>query len=106
MINITFSKFVKMNGRLWEVNFRKLNRGQHIFYADTATIQGERIQFFLQKENREWELSGSNLPEWLANSVQSLGDSIDMGLREHYPHMGYMDNEFRERDPELRNTPH
>jgi hypothetical protein len=104
MINITFSKFVKMNGRLWEVNFRKLNRGPQVFYADTATIQGDRIQFVLQKENSHWDISGSNLPEWLVNSVQSLGASIDLGLQENYPHIGYMDNEFKERGQELRTT--
>jgi hypothetical protein len=86
MINITFSKFVKMNGRLWEVNFRKLSRGQCFFYADTATIQGERIQFNLQRqEGSEWQILGNNLPEWLHQAVKSIGASIDLGMKEHYP---------------------
>ena len=88
MINITFSKFVKMNGRLWEVNFRKLSQGHFVFYADTATLQGERLQFILQKEtNQNWGISGNNLPEWLGETVQSLGAAIDLGLKEYYPQL-------------------
>jgi hypothetical protein len=86
MINITFSKFVKMNGRLWEVNFRKLARGQFVFYADTATLQGERIQFMLEKEEgRDWLISGSNLPEWLIVNQQNIGAAIDLHMQEHVP---------------------
>jgi hypothetical protein len=88
MINVTFSKFVKMNGRLWEVNFRKLSKGTNVFYADTATLQGERIQFQLeQPEGGDWKISGSGLPEWLRNSSQSIGAAIDLGLKEYYPQL-------------------
>jgi hypothetical protein len=88
MINVTFSKFVKMNGRLWEVNFRKLSKGEHTFYADTATLQGERIQFQMEKpEGKNWQISGNHIPEWIINSCQSLGIAIELGLREHYPQL-------------------
>lgn len=86
MINITFSEFVKMNGRLWEVNFRKLTRGIFVFYADTTTLQGERIQFQLQREEGAgWQISGNHLTEWLTESVQNLGSAIERGLQEYYP---------------------
>jgi hypothetical protein len=88
MINITFSKFVKMNGRLWEVNFRKLSKGMNVFYADTATLQGERIQFQLEHpDGDEWHISGNALPEWLRSCSQSIGAAIDLGLREYYPQL-------------------
>jgi len=86
MINITFSKFVKMSGRLWEVNFRKLARGNNLFYADTATLQGERIQFQMQKTDEgQWTLTGNQLPAWLYESVSSLGAAIDLGMTEYFP---------------------
>lgn len=88
MINVTFSKFVKMNGRLWEVNFRKLSKGENVFYADTATLQGERIQFQLEHpDGDQWKISGNALPEWLRDSSQSIGSAIDLGLREYYPQL-------------------
>jgi hypothetical protein len=86
MINITFSKFVKMNGRLWEVNFRKLSSREKLFYADTATLQGERIQFHLEQSgNSSWSISGSHLPEWLTACAQEIGAAIELGMKEHYP---------------------
>lgn len=87
MLNITFSQFVKMNGRLWEVNFRKLSRGRFVFYADTSTLQGERIQFQLQREENSggWQITGTQLTDWLVESVQNLGSAIERGLQEYYP---------------------
>lgn len=88
MINITFSKFVKMNGRLWEVNFRKLSRGNYTFYADTATLQGERIQFQMEKQDTgNWKISGNQLPEWISTSCAAIGASIDLGMKELYPQL-------------------
>jgi hypothetical protein len=88
MINVTFSKFVKMNGRLWEVNFRKLSKGTNVFYADTATLQGERIQFQLEHpDGDQWKISGNALPNWLHDSSQSIGAAIELGLREYYPQL-------------------
>ena len=80
MINITFSKYVKMNGRLWEVNFRKLNRGNNLFYADTATLQGERIAFEVQNEDGNWRVHGNNLPQWITESEKNIGTAIEQGM--------------------------
>lgn len=87
MINITFSKYVKMNGRLWEVNFRKLSRGAHLFYADTATLQGERISFEMQLESDRWVMKGQQIPEWIRQFDTQLGRAIDEGMQEYYPHI-------------------
>ena len=86
MINITFSKYVKMNGRLWEVNFRKLSRGNNLFYADTATLQGERIAFEMQSEDgKGWTIRGSQVPEWLYQFSANIGTAIEQGMMEHAP---------------------
>lgn len=86
MINITFSKLVKMNGRLWEVNYRKLSGGPNLFHADTATLQGDRIQFLIHNDNGSgWRITGLDPASWLNDHVQSLGAAVDRGLQEHYP---------------------
>lgn len=87
MINVTFSKYVKMNGRLWEVNFRKLPRAENLFYADTATLQGERIIFEMVCENGTWAMKGNSIPEWMVGFEQSIGKSIEQGMQEYFPQL-------------------
>jgi hypothetical protein len=87
MINVTFSKYVKMNGRLWEVNFRKLSRGTQLFYADTATLQGERIAFEMQHENGAWKIKGADNLQWILQYEQNIGSAIDQGMQEYFPHL-------------------
>jgi hypothetical protein len=87
MINVTFSKYVKMTGRLWEVNFRKLSRGTNLFYADTATLQGERISFEVQMENGSWTIKGMNVPAWIRENEQNIGSAIQQGMQEHFPQL-------------------
>lgn len=87
MINITFSKYVKMNGRLWEVNFRKLPRTNNLFYADTATLQGERIIFEMESDNGGWKMKGSRIPEWMLAFEQTIGTAIEQGMQEYFPHL-------------------
>lgn len=92
MINITFSKYVKMNGRLWEVNFRKLNRGNNLFYADTATLQGERISFEVQNEDGSWRINGNNIPQWITEFQTNIGSAIDQGMQEYMPRVAANSN--------------
>jgi hypothetical protein len=86
MVNITFSKLVKIDGRQWEVNFRKLPSVPYQFHADTATLQGERIQFSLYREGSSgWRISGRDLPVWFTDACEKLGNAIEKGLEEYYP---------------------
>ena len=87
MINVTFSRYVKMNGRLWEVNFRKLSRGNNLFYADTATLQGERIAFEVDGEHGTWKVSGKNVPQWIVEYEQNIGSAIEQGMKERFPQL-------------------
>ena len=87
MINVTFSRYVKMNGRLWEVNFRKLSRGNNLFYADTATLQGERIAFEVDGDHGPWKVTGKNVPQWIVEYEQNIGAAIEQGLKERFPQL-------------------
>ena len=86
MVNITFSKLVKLDNRQWEVNFRKLPSDPYQFHADTATLQGERIQFQIYREDSSgWRISGRDLPALFVQSCEKLGTAIEKGLEEYYP---------------------
>jgi hypothetical protein len=85
-VNITFSKLVKIEGRQWEVNFRKLPASPHQFHADTATLQGDRIQFNLYKDGSSgWQISGRDIPVWFTDARDKLGNAIERGMEEYYP---------------------
>jgi hypothetical protein len=85
MINIAFSKLVKIGSRQWEVNFRKLPSETNRFHADTPTLDGERIQFDLYKDQSAWHISGAAVPEWISSAEQTLGTAVEQGLRECFP---------------------
>ena len=85
-VNITFSKLVKLDNRQWEVNFRKLPSVPYQFHADTATLQGERIQFNIYRDGTTgWKISGRDLPILFTDQCDKLGSAIEKGLQEYYP---------------------
>lgn len=86
MVNIAFSKLVKIEGRQWEVNFRRLPSSPYQFHADTVTLQGERIQFHIYREGTAgWKVNGRDLPAWFSENSDKLGSAIEKGLEEFYP---------------------
>lgn len=85
MVNIAFSRLVKIGSRQWEVNFRKLPSETNRFHADTPTPDGERIQFDLYKEQSSWHIAGNGIPEWISTACPTLGTAIEQGLRESFP---------------------
>ena len=84
-MNITFSKLIKLDNRQWEVNFRKLPSVPYQFHADTATLQGERIQFNIYRDGNSWKISGRDLPVLFTEQCEKLGTAIENGLQEYYP---------------------
>jgi hypothetical protein len=85
-VNVTFSKLVKLDSRQWEVNFRKLPTLPYQFHADTATLQGERIQFSIYREgDSNWRISGRDIPEIISHSSDKLGSALERGMEEFYP---------------------
>lgn len=84
-VNITFSKLIKIDNRQWEVNFRKLPGTPNQFHVDTATLQGERIQFNLERNESEWRLIGRDVPELIAGAREKLVTAVEKGMQEYYP---------------------
>lgn len=84
MINITFSRYVKMNGRQWEVNFRKVPGTESSFYADTPDLQGHRFQFMIYKTPQSnWEMKGTELPRWFDEYLPQLTNAVESGVQEY-----------------------
>lgn len=74
---VHFTRLVKAEGRLREFNFRKLGgSGEEKFSVDTVDLRGNRIIFFMTKENDSWKINSSVLPNWVIQSEPSLNDMI------------------------------
>lgn len=79
---IHFTSLVKAGGRLREFNFRKMKRNEDsIFSVDTVDDRGNRIIFFMQKENGTWTLQSQSLPAWIIENEQMLGNEIETELQ-------------------------
>lgn len=77
-MNIAFSKIVKINGCLWEFNFRKYPASSNNFHVDVTDEKGRRLFFNLQKnENGSWKTGATELPEWVRQSETVLGSVIE-----------------------------
>ena len=78
MNNIAFSKVLKMNGRLWEFNFRKLPGDSNEYHTDFTDAKDNRIQFILFHDQRgAWQVRGSFIPTWIIDDIALLGQAID-----------------------------
>jgi hypothetical protein len=78
MRNIQFTKLIKANGRLREFNFRKMrNIDGDKFSVDVCDDRGNRIVFFMTKEDKEWGIVEKNLPSWISINEATLGQSIE-----------------------------
>jgi len=79
---IHFTSLVKAGGRLREFNFRKMKRNEEsIFSVDTVDDRGNRLIFFMQKENGTWTLQPQPLPVWVTENEQMLGNEIETELQ-------------------------
>lgn len=77
-MNIAFSKIIKINGRLWEFNFRKSPAELNHFHVDVTDEKGRRIFFHLQKnESGTWKSPEAGLPDWVIQSENVLGTVIE-----------------------------
>lgn len=74
--NVQFTRLVKINGQLKEINFRKSNitdEGQ--FTVDVIDERSNRIIFYMVKED-QWKIITENLPAWIMNEENILNDII------------------------------
>jgi hypothetical protein len=81
-MNIAFSKILKINGRQWEFNFRKLPSASENFHVDVTDERGRRVFFQLTREDSgHWHTSASQVPAWIQQSEDMLGTVIDEETR-------------------------
>lgn len=74
--NVQFTRLVKINGQLKEINFRKSNTtNEGIFTVDVIDDRSNRIIFYMQKDD-QWKIITENLPAWIVNEESSLNDII------------------------------
>ncbi len=80
--NLQFTRLYKVDGYLKEFNFRKSNATpEGRFSVDTVDARGNRIMFFMEKDNTEWKiLPEQELPGWIIEQENNLQDAIETAL--------------------------
>lgn len=74
--NVQFTRLVKINGQLKEINFRKSNiTDEGIFTVDVIDDRSNRIIFSMQKDD-QWKIITENLPVWIVNEENNLNEII------------------------------
>ena len=72
--NVHFTKLVRVEGRLREFNFRKMGGpAEEKFSVD---LRGNRIMFFMKKEEDNWKINSSLVPAWVTQSEANLNEMI------------------------------
>ena len=75
--NVHFTKLVRVEGRLREFNFRKMGGpAEEKFSVDTVDLRGNRIMFFMKKENENWKINSGLVPVWVTQSEANLNEMI------------------------------
>ena len=78
LMNIAFSRILKVSQKNIEFNFRKLPAENPSFHVDLTDEKGKRIMFTLDKTGDGiWRSRGTNLPLWLIAIEQMLGKVIE-----------------------------
>jgi hypothetical protein len=79
--NMQFTRLYKVNGYLKEFNFRKSNSSNEgKVSVDTIDDRGNRIIFFMEKDDTGWKLVASDFPSWVLEQETSLNEAILEGL--------------------------
>ncbi len=81
--NIQFTKLVKVENRLREFNFRKINSEKEgLFTVDVSDDRGNRIIFNMEKNDGRWTIATPDtLPEWITNNPQKFEELIEEELK-------------------------
>lgn len=82
---VHFTRLIKAGGRLREFNFRKLRQlEEEIFSIDTVDDRGNRILFYMRKDNNSnWGISLQTLPAWVLENESKLNEQILEELQRH-----------------------
>ena len=82
---VHFTSLIKAGGRLREFNFRRLRQlEEEIFSVDTVDDRGNRILFYMRKDNNSnWSISQQPLPAWVIENESTLNEQILNELQRH-----------------------
>jgi hypothetical protein len=76
--NVQFTRLLKTEGSLKEFNFRKtINEGKIVFNIDVTDDRGNRILFYMQKQEEVWKIQPQELPSWILKSEKDLHELIE-----------------------------
>lgn len=79
--NVQFTKLVKINGQLKEINFRKSNTSaEGKFTVDVIDDRNNRIIFYMERKEEAWQIISEKLPEWIHNMEPELNQIIEEEL--------------------------
>ncbi|HEX5654424.1 MAG TPA: hypothetical protein VFX58_15180 [Chitinophagaceae bacterium] len=79
---IQFTRLIKAGGRLREFNFRKINNTEsELFTVNVCDDRGERILFYMLKEQNDWRLGSQQLPAWIGQQEDQLNIAIEDELK-------------------------
>lgn len=75
---VQFSILIKVDERLREFNFRKINNtAEDTLNVNVCNERGERIFFKMKKMENGWEFSPSNLPIWIDQNRKFIGQAVE-----------------------------
>ena len=73
-----FTKLVKAGERLREFNFRKLSSASdNLYHVDVSDDRGNRLIFRMQKDDGQWKIIKTELPEWVFDVEENLHSAIE-----------------------------
>ncbi|MBC7535601.1 MAG: hypothetical protein H7258_07915 [Ferruginibacter sp.] len=82
--NVQFTRLIKIGGRLREFNFRKANTtNKGLFTVDVLDDegpQGNRIIFYMEYKETEWQIQPQKLPSWVQGTEKQLDKIISEAL--------------------------
>lgn len=75
---VQFSLLIKLDGRLREINFRKIrNIEDDVFSVNVCNERGDRIFFDMKRQETGWDFTPSNLPEWIEQNKKAIKQAVE-----------------------------
>lgn len=72
----SFSRLIKVNGRLHEFNFRRMPGKDMRYHVDVPDSRGNRIIFHMEKDEKGQWLTSGEIPDWVSNAETELVDVL------------------------------
>jgi hypothetical protein len=80
IMNIFFTRLLKIQERLREINFRRLPTEGAAYHVDTTDDRGVRLMWLMKKEEKGlWVFSTQGLPSWIVEAEGLLAAAIEEG---------------------------